>query len=239
LPPTEKNDKPRAIRIVWNYEVVGPDRTLSLKPVIRRSPNYLELARYFLKHPPIGKGGAFRPGALPGKLVAVLQTYRHDVETWVAMEMCSAITQDPQHDDDALFKQVLRKLHHKEWDDDVAERGFYLVQPAPLYGLSKVKGKDTEWQLRVLGKDSMPDIEAKGIGWWREPEPDEYEGWQTRIAFIHLRSMATACAEAAITGRPLGALNTEGILRLVETAALTAKKALPPAKSDEEDEKDE
>lgn len=246
MPDPDNTSKPRATRIVWEREVIGPDvqdrfgsRSLRYPPTIRRSPTYLELGRYFLKRPPIGDEGKFRPRDLPGRTASALLTYRQDVESWVAMEMCSAVSQDEQFKDRALFRQTLRKLLHKAWDTDVAERGFYLVQPIPGSIEQKVTTKDADWQLQAIGIRCMPQIKAYKIGWWRQPEPEEWDLCQTRLVLTQFRSYITNATEVALKGGTIGQLDRDRLFTLVEDAAISARKMLPPAKEEKEDEKDE
>lgn len=230
---TQKELHP-ATRIVWTLEIPNPEN--SGEPIIfkkiRRSPTYLELARYLIANPPNKK--PFKPRDL-GRMAYALQTYKADVETWVAMKMCESIQDSPEFTDGALLKQVLRELRHLQWDTDSKERGFYLIQPMAKTELAT----ESRWQLEAIGYDSIRTIKARYpkdkdgkslVGYWHEPEPDEYEEWNARIAIMHLKNVTIQFAEASLTGQTIGQLKPRQMLRMVEGAMETVKKALPPAK---------
>jgi hypothetical protein len=235
-------EKHRATRIVWDYSIPNPSDP-SEKIIfrsIRRASTYLELGRYLLLNPP--NKHPFRPGDL-GKLAYAVQTYRRDVETWVAMRMCKEIMLDPDKSDGELLKKVIDELHNLSWDSDCEEKGFFLIQPMMD---TYVAVSDTDWSLEAVGVSKIPSIKAKCPktqdgkklkGYWYEPSFEQYEAWNSRIAIIHLRRMTEMFAECALTGQQIGGLTIPEMFSMVRLAVGTVKHALQMPSESKSDKK--
>lgn len=222
---------PRPLFILWDTVATGPEGEEIRMPARRVSAKYLALAEYFLDHPP--NKTPFRPSEI-GVAAHSLQTYRRDVENWVALKMMAAILEDPEYDDDALHGAILHELHTKPWYPGSGWKGFYYVQPIAK---SITASRRTDmWALKALGKEGLPYLKAEELGLWAEPPFEDTELWKSRIAINHLRRTVEMYAEAALTGRSIGQLKPRQLLYLVEAATQSVKKALPMPPPQTEDE---
>ncbi len=234
----KKADEPRPIYIRWeaSLSVEGEDIRIITK---RYSGRYLSLAEYLLDHPPNKE--PFRPSDLGERAYAV-QTYRADVENWVALKMAQAVSEDPEFGDTDLFRQVIRELHNLPWNDGSGWKGFYLIQPM-AHRMKRVER--WSWSMQAIGKESFPSYspvfseKVRGekvnvMGLWYEPSFENYELWKSYLALTQLRRMAIAYTDAALTGRSIGQLKPAQMLRMLEAALSSAQKALPPPKEDTE-----
>ncbi|TLY00429.1 MAG: hypothetical protein E6K90_03690 [Thaumarchaeota archaeon] len=212
----------RPLFVLWDYKAHGTENEDIPFHVKRMSAKYVALAEYFLDNPP--NKVPFRPRDI-GVAAHALQTYRKDVENWVAVKMMNAIREDPEFTDGDLFAQVIRELHQQPWYPGSTWRGFYYVQPMPK--TIKRATREDLWALRAMGKDGLPYLKAQELGWWAEPKFENLELWKSRIAINHLRRTVEMYAEAALTGRSIGQLKPAQLFYLVEAATASVKKALP------------
>lgn len=228
-----KSTEPRPYFILWDYETKGPEGDDVRYRVKRISKNYLDLAESFLDNPPSKK--PFLPREI-GIAAHALTTYRRDVETWVAMRMMTAILEAEEFDDSELFPHILRELHQLPWHSGSSWKGFYYVQP--LAENITTEFKDQSWALKALGMKKMPYLKAENlIGRWYEPNFEDVELWKSRIAINHLRRVTELYAEAALSGRSIGQLNSSQLMHMVDAARKSIQKALPAAPKEEENEK--
>jgi hypothetical protein len=237
-------EKYRATRVVWDYEIQNPSNPSDkiYYRVVRRAPTYLELGRYLLRNPP--NKYPFRPGDL-GKPAYAVQTYRKDVETWVAMRMCEEVMANPDEDDGELLKKVLDELHNLPWDTDCEERGFFLIQPWIKSTYVDVI-KNPEWSLKAMGYDKTPYMKSKFptnkeghamVGYWHEPSPEQYEAYKSKIAIMHLCRMTEMFSECALTGQQIGGLTIPEMFSMVRLAMGTVERALPMPSESKSDKK--
>jgi len=225
---TETRKKgPRPLFVLWDCIASGPEGDEIHMRVRRNSAKYVALAEYFLDHPP--NKTPFRPRDI-GVAAHSLQTYRRDVEKWVALKMMAAILEDPEFRDGDLHAEVISELHRLPWFPGSGWRGFYYVQPVAKRIRPSPRGD--MWAMKALGKDSLPYFRAEEIGFWAEPSFEDAELWTSRIAINHLRRTVEMYAEAALTDRSIGQLKPRQLLYLVEAATQSVKKALPAPKDE-------
>jgi len=222
MPADSRKKGPRPLFVVWDFSATGPGGDEIPMHVRRVSAKYLALAEYFLDHPP--DKTPFRPSEI-GVAAHSLQTYRADVENWMALKMMSAILEDPEYEDGDLHGAIIQELHHKPWFPGSGWKGFYYVQPVARR-ITAAHRKDM-WGLKALGKGHLPYLRAEELGMWAEPNFEDVELWKSRIAINHLRRTVEMYAEAALTGRSIGQLNPSQLLYLVEAATKSVRKALP------------
>ncbi len=218
---------PRPLFVLWDSIASALEAEEVHIRARRNSAKYLALAEYFLDHPPNKE--PFRPRDI-GVAAHSLQTYRRDVENWVALRMMAAIAEDPEFNDGDLYATIVRELHQLPWHPGSGWRGFYYVQPTAKKITSSSRAD--MWAMKALGKDSLPYYRAEQIGWWAEPSFEDSELWRSRIAINHLRRTVEMYAESALTGRSIGQLKPRQLLYLVEAATQSVKKALPPPKEE-------
>jgi hypothetical protein len=216
----------RPVFILWDCRATTPEGEEICFRVRRNSAKYIELAEYLLENPP--NKSPFLPRNL-GVVAHALQTYRKDVETWVAMRMMTAVLSDPEFDDSELFPQILRELHQLPWFPGSSWKGFFYIQPM-FENIKAELNKDGSWTLGAVGIKNVPYLKAKGLkGYWYEPSFENVELWKSRIAVNYLRRATEMYAEAALTGRSIGQLGPRQLLHLVDAASKSLQKALPPA----------
>jgi hypothetical protein len=218
---------PRPLFILWDSVATGPEGDQIHIRARRNSAKYLALAEYFIDHPP--NKTPFRPRDI-GVAAHSLQTYRRDVENWVALKMMAAVLEDPAFDDGDLHSVVIQELHQMPWFPGSGWRGFYYVQP--IAKSIKPAPRGDMWALKAMGKGSLPYLRAEDIGLWGEPSFEDSELWRSRIAITHLRRTVEMYAESALTGRSIGQLKPRQLLYLVEAATQSLKKALPAPKDE-------
>ncbi len=214
--------------IVWSYEVRSLD---AVEPIrmrsIRRSRNYIKLAGWMHEHRNDKVKDGFRLRELPGKAAAAIQTYKADVTNWVAARMIQAIRAKPETKDGVLLSAVLEELHSLPWYEGASDTGFYFVTPAP--GFYEKTYVPSGLGMQAMGKKEKPHIIAHGVGVWKEPDPAEYEMWQTRLFLIQMNASTNRLATAALSGQHIGSLDAKALLRLAEAMHSVAVAALPPS----------
>ncbi len=218
---------PRPLFVLWDYKAFTPENEEIPFHARRTSAKYLALAEYFLDNPP--NKVPFTPREI-GVAAHALQTYRKDVETWVAVRMMNAIREDPEYTDGELFATVIKELHQLPWYPSASWRGFYYVQPNPK-AIERAE-RDDLWAIKAMGKEIPPYLRATEVGRWAEPQFENVELWKSRIAINHLRRTVDMYAEAALTGRSIGQLKPAQLFHLVEAATNSVRKALPPPKEE-------
>ncbi len=218
-----RKEGPRPLVVLWDSVSAGPEGDEIHIRARRTSAKYIALAEYFLDNPP--NKTPFRPRDI-GVAAHSLQTYRKDVENWVALKMMAAIVEDPEFMDGDLHTQVIRELHQLPWYPGSGWRGFYYVQPIAKRISTSPRGD--MWAMKALGKESLPYLRAEQPGFWAEPSFEDSELWKSRIAINHLRRTVEMYAEAALTGRSIGRLKPAQLFYLVEAATKSVRKALPP-----------
>jgi len=216
----------RPLFILWDYKANGPDGNQVNFKKRRNSAKYLGLAEYLVNNPPNKK--PFKPRDDLGVAAHAIQTYRDDVETWVALRMMNAVLNDPEYDDEDLFQGIIKELHELPWYPGSSMRGFYYIQP--MATRVRAANRQDSWAFDSIGA-SVPYMRAEGVmGLWYEPSFEDSELWKTRLAVNNLRKSVERYAEAALTGRQIGNLTTSQHWYLVNAAVKSIQKALqsPP-----------
>jgi len=219
----------RPLFILWDYVAKGPDgREIEFRKR-RNSAKYLALAEYLVDNPP--NITPFKPRDDLGVAAHAIQTYRDDVETWVAMKMMEAVITDAEYDDEDLFLGIIKELHELPWFPGSSKKGFYYIQPMAKR-ICPSKRKDS-WAFNSIGAD-VPYMRAEGVtGHWYEPKFEESELWKTRLAVNNLRRTVERYAESALSGRHIGQLTTAQHWYLVNAAVNSIQKSLPPVEDED------
>ncbi len=214
--------------IVWSYEVRSLD---GLEPIrmrtVRKSSGYIRLAQWLHDHRNDKVKRGFRLREISGVSKLTAQTYKQDVTNWVAARMIQAVKASPDTKDGILLAAVLRELHELPWYEGSPERGFYFVNPAP--GSYEKTYVPSGLGMQTMGKRERPAIRAHGVGIWKEPDPAEYEMWQTRLFLIQMHASTNRLATAALSGQHIGELGADALLRFAEAMHAVAVAALPPS----------
>ena len=214
--------------IVWSYQIDALDATGPiLMRAVRKSRGYIRLAQWLHGHRSNKVISGFRLSELPADARTAFQTYKKDVANWVAARMIQAIRAKPNITDGVLMAAVLKELHELPWYDGASETGFYFVNPAATYYDKTYVSSGLG--MTAMGTKQRPHIVAHGLGVWKEPDPAEYEMWQTRLFLIQMNASTNRLATAALTGQHIGSLDSGALLKIVQGMHAIAVAALPPS----------
>lgn len=225
MPPQPRKKEPRPLFIYWQFPAVKTDQgEVHGRVVTRKSERYLRFAEYLLNNPP--NKTPFRPSA-QGFEPMTVQTYRGDVVDWVSRRMMQSLQEDPGADEGDHFAKAIEELHKLPWSPGSQWRGFYFVQPNPKE--IKAVPHDDLWALEAMGKTNLQYPKVRGgLGSWAEPKFENMEAWYSRIAILTMLRSAENLAQAALTGRSIGALGQAQLLNMIQAGVRASRLALPP-----------
>jgi hypothetical protein len=214
--------------IIWSYQIESLD---AVEPIrvrsLRKSRNYVRLAEWLRDHRNDKVKQGFRLRDLPADARKAIQAYKTDVTNWVAARMIQAIRAKPSTQDGVLLASALEELHKLPWYEGSSDRGFFFVNAAA--GSYEKTYMPSGLGMKAMGSREKPQIIAHGVGVWKEPDPAEYEMWQTRLFLIQMNASTNRLATAALSGQHIGSLSPGALLKLAEGLHAIATAALPPS----------